>query len=161
MFNAFNWIHNESARAEDCCCASLCGLKFFKAYFSLATIKSVMSQQVFSIIRQRKKKPHCDITDWGVVRKYNMLDSFYDSCVVVCSLAVHRVQLLYTVSWVYCGTQLSFSQRQNSQTIVVALNIRWNLIHLKSQGNQSLLGAEWLSSLQPLTGRDVTSQERS
>lgn len=89
------------------------------------------------------------------------LTVFMILCRVVCSLAVHRVQLLYTVSWVYCGTQLSFSQRQNSQTIVVALNIRWNLIHLKSQGNQSLLGAEWLSSLQPLTGRDVTSQERS
>ena len=32
---------------------------------------------------------------------------------------------------------------------------------LKSQGNQSLLGDEWLSSLHPLTGRDVASQERS
>lgn len=56
--------------------------------------------------------------------------------------------------------QLSFTEA-NSGTIVVALNIRWNLIYLKSQGNQSLLRAEWLSSLQPLTGRDVASQEKS
>lgn len=57
--------------------------------------------------------------------------------------------------------QSYLSHRQNSQTIVVELNIIWNLICLKSQGNQSLLRAEWLSSLQPLTGRDVASQERS
>lgn len=38
---------------------------------------------------------------------------------------------------------------------MVALNVRWNLIYLKSQGNRSLVGAEWLSSLHPLTGRDV------
>lgn len=37
-------------------------------------------------------------------------------------------------------TQSSLLQTQKSRTLMAALNIRWNLIYFKSQGNQSLLG---------------------
>lgn len=50
---------------------------------------------------------------------------------------------------------------KNRQSTVGALNIRWNSIYFKSQGNQSLPRDEWLSSSQRLIWRDVASQERS
>lgn len=76
---------------------------------------------------------------------------------------VHNAQMLSTVASVQCVTRnLGYLPgKKNSRAIVVPLNITWNLIYAKSQGNQSVLGAEWLSSLEPLTGRDVASQERS
>lgn len=72
----------------------------------LATIQSVMSQQVFSIIPLRQN-PCCDITDRGRDHKYNMPDSFYPQKEAQrqfkrtcwCSLVVHNAQMWYAVSW--------------------------------------------------------------
>ena len=72
----------------------------------------------------------------------------------------HNVEILHTVTsaWFVSRKLRHLSGKQNSQTIVVALDIGWNLIYFKSQGNQSLLR---LSSLQPLTLWEVASLERS
>lgn len=149
-------VHNESLTAENRC--SLWA-HTVKRTGLLAAIQSVMSQQV-SFIACRN--PCCDITDWGRGHKRNAVPwKKWRSSDSVWRLNCGRQEsLVVRNARGSCQFTVHLPEK-NRQTIVGALNIRWNSIHLKSQGNQSLPRDEWLSSSQPLIWRDVASQERS
>lgn len=73
-------------------------------------------------------------------------------------LRLHHVYILFGSVYypnVVHGLFSLVCHQLNSGTIVVALNISWNLIYW----DKSLLRAEWLGSLQPLTGRRGSSRK--
>lgn len=109
-----------------------------------ATIQSVMSQQVFSIIHKGKTPAVTSLIGvWPEVKHalqfQSYSSSFFSDSVLSWSNGnmqfAHNAQMLYTVASVQCvTTNLRFlSGKKNSWTIVVALNITWNLIYAKAK----------------------------
>lgn len=148
--NAFIWTHDESHRAEHhCLSASLWADIFYAHTALLAAIQSVMSQQVFSII-SRRQHSGCHVSDCGVAttttrstvstHRKKQRGSFKPSVRVVWKCVKPPISEHCPFS---LGCDYETGAIFSTEATVVALNIKWNLIYLESQGNQSLHGAEW------------------